>query len=182
MEGMETWQEKVEERIKKRREILFSPTDILFSELEEKLSRANRRAIILWAFELSEEVNKRITLKYPDEERGTKCLETSALWASGFIKMKEAKEAIIKCHAAAKETENKEDIALFHAIAQGCSSVHTPKHAMGLPVYELTAIVRRKGFVEEEILTRVKEYLRLLEKAIVEEQSYKGSWAGFLLF
>ena len=53
-----------------------------------------------------------------------------------------------------------EDAALCHAVAQACSVVHTPRHALGYPVYELTARVIRSGFegFEDDVERRVSEY------------------------
>ena len=66
-------------------------------------------------------------------------------WAAGEIKMPVAKRAILNCHALAKKMTSPTDSARCHAIAQGFSVVHTTGHALGLPIYELTAIVRELG-------------------------------------
>ena len=50
--------------------------------------------------------------------------------------MPQAKAAILACHALAREWDSPEDIALCHAVGQGCSVVHTAGHAMGYPIYE----------------------------------------------
>ena len=49
------------------------------------------------------------------------------------------------CHAFAKEIDKKEDIAICHAIGQACAVVHTAGHAIGYPIYDLTAIIYRLG-------------------------------------
>lgn len=56
--------------------------------------------------------------------------------------MPAARRAILAAHAAAKETADPVSIALCHAIGQACGTVHVETHAIGLAMYELTALVR----------------------------------------
>lgn len=75
-----------------------------------------------------------------------------------------------------------EDAALCHAVAQACSVVHTLRHALGYPVYELTARVIRSGFegFEDDVERRVSEYAdRLAYRASRADQPRQ--WAGFML-
>ena len=87
-----------------------------------------------------------------------------------------AKRAILDVHAMAKLMDDPVDAALCHAVGQGCSCVHTPKHALGLPVYELTAVFLTGGDPEES----VGAYADSLKRISAEE---KGGMtlAGFLL-
>ena len=104
------------------------------------------------------------------------------LWAAGEIKMPEAKRFILNCHALAKESENPEAIALCHAVGQACSVVHTGGHAMGFPIYELTALVYRfgTGHCREIIERRRQEYLEKLLFWTRKAPSIPGPWASFL--
>ena len=52
------------------------------------------------------------------------------------------RRAILDLHAMAKTLSDPADAARCHAVAQACSAVHTEAHAIGLAVYELTAIAR----------------------------------------
>ena len=94
--------------------------------------------------------------------------------------MPEAKRAILNCHAVAKELTNKEDIALCHAIGQACGVVHTVGHAIGLPIYELTAIVYKYGIdnCKDKLINRKKEYI---DKIYYYQEHYKEykKWAKF---
>ncbi len=177
---MEKWQDSVQKRVKRGNAVLFQQKDSLFLELETLLGEASHKAVVLWALELCEDAEKRIVEIAPEEQRGRICIEECALWAAGFINMPIAKRAILDCHAIAKTTDDKELIALSHALAQGCSCVHTPKHAMGYPIYDLTALVRREGFDSAVIGNRVAFYLKRLRKAILAEKEYEGPWADFL--
>lgn len=57
-----------------------------------------------------------------------------------------AKKAILDSHAVAKETEDRIYAALCHAIGHYGATVHVETHAIGLPFYELTAIVMECGY------------------------------------
>lgn len=93
-----------------------------------------------------------------------------------------AKKAILECHAMAKELTDIADIALCHAIGQACSVVHTQRHAMGYPVYELTAIVRKnKTQISEEVVKqRIGYYIERLLFWQKEAHRENGTWAKFI--
>ena len=82
-----------------------------------------------------------------------------------------------------KKISCQEDIALCHAIGQACSVVHTVGHAMGYPIYELTALVRKYGVdgCKAVIESRKQKYIDLLNYWHENYQNYKGEWAKFML-
>ena len=84
-----------------------------------------------------------------------------------------AKRAILDCHAMAKELTNPADIARCHAVGQACSVVHTAGHALGYPMYELTAIVLELGLDDcrEPIEHRVRYYEQRLHDWAEHEKS-----------
>ena len=133
------------------------------------LNSSSRKAIVLWAFELAEEGIDTLEFRCPQDDRARKSLELSKRWARGDIKMPTAKSAILNCHGAAKDAKNEVCVALFHAVGQACSCVHTSDHALGFPIYELTAIIER-----------ISEYESILIKAQKEALSHPGPWASFL--
>lgn len=59
--------------------------------------------------------------------------------------MPASKRAIIGCHALAKELSSAADIARCHTVGQACATVHAKGHAIGFPIYDLTAMIREKG-------------------------------------
>ena len=95
--------------------------------------------------------------------------------------MPAAKREILACHALAKSLPP-EEAALCHAAAQACSTVHTPGHALGFPLYELTALVLRYGpeSCREPIEKRAAEYCGRLIFWQKEEQEGNFRWAEFL--
>ena len=135
------WLAEVKAKAKRKNQILFSKDSLLLTDLCQLIARANRRALILWALELAEETARELAEKYPEDHRPLDAIAASRAWASGEIKMPIAKQAILNCHAMAKELENPTDIARCHAVGQACSVVHTVGHALGYPMYELTAII-----------------------------------------
>ncbi|MDO4460094.1 MAG: hypothetical protein Q4C42_08505 [Clostridia bacterium] len=93
-----------------------------------------------------------------------------------------AKRAILDCHAVAKEIESEEDIARCHAIGQACGTVHANGHAVGFPIYDLTALIRENGTdnCDEIIRERVDYYLERLLYWKENHIHRSDKWAGFL--
>lgn len=176
------WTQMVEVRRKARRQILFSKEDPLLQPLSLALSRQNRRAVILWALELGEASAASLAQKYPGELRPQEALAAARAWAAGYIKMPLARQAILSCHRMAKELDDPADQALCHAVGQAASVVHTPGHAMGYPIYALTAMVRRKGWPQcvSQIQQQADHYLDRLLYWQQAEPEYPGPWAPFL--
>ena len=109
-------------------------------------------------------------------------MQAARAWAAGVIRMPLARQAILSCHALARELTAPGDIARCHAVAQGCSVVPTTGHAMGLPVYELTAVVRERGLenCREAVERRSREYSDRLLYWERHTEEYSGPWAAFL--
>lgn len=176
------WLEEVAGKLRRRNQILFAKDSPFLQDLAELLRGQSHRVQVLWALSLAEEIVEILEQKYPEELRPREALEAARLWAQGEIKMRPAQRKILDCHAVAKELTSSEDVALCHAAGQGCSVVHTPGHALGLPMYELTALVRRYG------LTDCREAVEARKAAYVERLFYWGThqaegfdhWAGFI--
>ena len=177
------WKEETAGRIKRKNQILFSKTSSCLRELDEQISRQNHRTLVLWALALAEETAALLEQRYPEECRPRIALEAAWLWASGKIKMRKAQRRILDCHAVAKELTSREDIALCHAVGQACGVVHAAGHALGYPIYELSAIVYREGLEKaiEPVEERCRYYLERLQQAEEEERASEGPWAPFLL-
>ena len=176
------WLAEVKAKAKRKNQILFSKDSLLLTDLCQLIAQANRRALILWALELAEETARELAGKYPEDPRPREAIAASKAWASGEIKMPIAKQAILNCHAMAKELADPADIARCHAVGQACSVVHTAGHALGYPMYALTAIVLEHGLDDcrDSIEQRVMYYEQLLRYWMEYEKTYKQNWAGFL--
>lgn len=176
------WLAEVQAKARRRNQILFTGDSLLLDELRRLIAGANRRALILWALDLAEETARELEDKYPDDRRLREAVETARVWAAGEIKMPLARREILDCHAMAKELPDPADSARCHAVGQACSVVHTEGHAMGYPIYELTALVRERGMEDcrETVEARVRDYERRLLQWMEREPSSQQNWADFL--
>ena len=177
------WKEILEKRMKARRQILFSKDDDAIMSLNLLIADMPRRAAILWALELAEEAVILLETKYPLEERPRTALTMTRMWAFGEVKMPVAKHAILDCHAVAKEISSTADIARCHAIGQACGTVHANGHAIGYPIYDLTALIRENGLenCDEVICDWINYYIG---KLIYWKENYRNcsnQWASFLI-
>lgn len=175
--------EDVRIKYEKKNKILFSRDSKCLQGLLDLIRKQKHRTIVMWAFISIEDIYNELIKKYPNEDRLERGISLCKAWSRGDIKMPVAKKALLDIHAIAKEIDNPYDIALFHAIGQGCATVHVETHAIGLVMYELTAIVLKYGIdnCEEAILSKINKYiinLKLCEKEIINN---KDKWASFLL-
>lgn len=94
-----------------------------------------------------------------------------------------AKRAILDCHAVAKEIDDKEAIALCHAVGQACAVVHTVGHALGFPIYDLTATICRCGSDDfaSAVLARKNDYIDKLFYWREHSSDPVYTWAPFML-
>lgn len=176
------WLAEVQAKVKRRNQILFAAESPLLADLHRLIAGANRRALILWALELAEETVRELESRYPDDHRPREAVEAARAWAAGKIKMPLAKRAILACHAMAKELAEPADIARCHAVGQACSTVHTEGHALGYPIYELTALARELGVEDcrEVVEARVRAYEQRLGLWMDREKTNQQDWAVFL--
>ena len=177
------WLDEVQQKIRHKNQILFSKDCPLFDPLNSLLAQQNHRTIVLWALDLAEEAVHTLQANYPEDSRPADALAATRLWAAGKVKMPLAKKEILRCHGMAKELSSPADSALCHAIGQACGTVHTAGHALGFPIYELTAIVRRTGIenCRTAVEKRCCQYLEKLTEWQQKEPVYTGEWAKFLL-
>ena len=85
--------------------------------------------------------------------------------------------------AKAKELTAPADISRCHAVGQACSVFHTAGHALGYPMYELTAIVLELGLdgCRDSVEQRVMYYGQRLRYWMEYEKTCQHNWAGFLM-
>lgn len=177
------WMDEMQQKLRRKNQILFSPDSPFLQELAEALPGCSHRTLVLWALDLAEEDVRLLEAAYPGDSRPRGALAAAWMWASGSVKMRAAQRAILDCHAVAKEISSPEHIALCHAVGQACGVVHTTGHAMGLPIYELTALVRRDGpeRCREAVEARRQTYLDRLAYWREHTAQATISWAPFLL-
>lgn len=141
------WEDKVKEKAARGREIVFGKDNPMTAELAGAAEKASRAACAFWALDAAERCAGLVTC---GAWEAAEAVRLSRLWAEGKIKMPLAKAAILACHGAARRCGDRFDRAVLHAVGQGCSTVHSKKHAVGLPMYLLTAVYVRYGAEETE--------------------------------
>ena len=176
------WLAEVSAKAKRHNQILFSKESLLLDNLRHLIDQSNRRELTLWALELAEDTVLQLAERYPEDLRPGEAIAASRAWTACEIKMPIAKRAILNCHAMAKELTDLADIARCHAVGQACSVVHTAGHALGYPLYELTAIVLEHGLdgYRDSIEQRVVHYEQRLHYWTEFEKTCQQNWAGFL--
>lgn len=176
------WLDQTMAKLKRGNVVLFAKDSPLFAELSQIISRERHKVMVLWAFEFASQTVEALRRRYPDEVRPQLALDTARAWAAGNVKMPVAKRAILACHAFAKELNDPIDVALCHAIGQACGVVHANGHAIGYPVYDLTAIVLRSGIhnCREPVERRVGDYIERIAYWREHHADYEGPWAEFM--
>lgn len=170
-------------KLKKKNKILFSRESECLQGLLKLIRKQKHRTLVLWAFECIQESIDIINSHYPDDHRVDKAVELCKKWAKGEVKMAEAKKALLEVHAITKEITDLSDIALCHAIGQALACIHVETHAIGLPIYELTAVVRKYGIDDcyEKIINKIEYYQNTLEQCEEKIDYLECKWAPFLL-
>ncbi len=176
------WIDEASIKIKRKNQVLFSKDSEYMQDLIALFEAQNHRVMALWAFAFAAESIAKLEEKYPEEKRPREALEAAKDWASGKIKMRLAQRKILDCHAFAKEIESKEDIAVCHSIGQACAVVHTAAHAIGYPIYDLTAIIYQHGIenCKEAVEQRKREYMEKIFYWKEHQWDYQGTWADFM--
>ncbi len=151
-------------RIQKKRAIWFEPSDLCLKEISDYISNSSKEMVIEWSLLQVKRIIDTLKQKYPEEDRAVLAYERSIQWLHKQIKMPMVKHAILDCHAVVNDITSPSDKALFHAVGQGLSTIHVKTHAMGIPIYELTSIVRTHiDDFECEVNQKIKDYLNAFD-------------------
>lgn len=177
------WLNEAQNRINKKNKVLFAKDSAFLADLAALIQEQNHRTMVLWAFEFADETVQSLFARYPNEKRLEAAVLTSKAWAAGKVKMPVAKRAILQAHAVAKEIDALEDIALCHAIGQACGVVHANGHAIGFPIYDLTAIIRHHGVpgCKRAVEERKQQYFERLYYWREHYKAYPYDWADFMI-
>lgn len=178
-----SWLDGVVARMRRKNQILFAPDSLLLQDLVTALEGQSRRTVTFWALEQAEQVARQLAEKYPDLSGPMDAVAAARAWAAGQIRMPQAKRAILACHALAKDLpEDPAAAARCHAVAQGCSTVHTTGHALGLPIYALTALVYEQGIpgCRAAAEAQAAAYRQRLFYWQQQAPACTGPWAPFL--
>jgi hypothetical protein len=146
----------IELKYKKGNQLLFSRDSECLQDLISLIELQKHRTLVMWAFDCAQKPLSIFAAKRPNDHRPQMALQLCESWAKGTIKMPAAKRAILDVHAAAKELDDRVDIALAHAIGHAGATVHVETHALGLVFYELTAIVFDVGLAKCDLAVNGK--------------------------
>lgn len=173
---------EMEQRKQRKNQILFAKTDPCLFPLWQRLEQVNRRTVVAWALACLEEPVEQLSRQYPANPRPREALETTRLWAMGRVKMPQARPAILAVHAMAKQLSDLGDAAFCHGVGQGCSTVHTLRHAMGLPIYELTALAHHTppDQLAARLERKIQAYHETLDRCLALGDAALPCWASFL--
>ncbi|MDX9721619.1 MAG: hypothetical protein RBU37_12790 [Myxococcota bacterium] len=110
--------------------------------LVKMIETQSKATLASWAVEYSEQVMLPLWSKtYPDDLRPQNALHAARQWLSGAIKLPQAKTAILQCHTAAREANEKPSAqAAARAIGQSASTIHSARHCIGLALYGAIAV------------------------------------------
>ncbi len=172
----------VDIKIKKGNKILFSRESECLQDLIKLIAKQNHRILVMWALDCAKTTLAQFEEKYPDELRPRRALELCKMWSRGKIKMREARRAILDAHAVAKEINDDEYGALAHAIGHAGAAVHVETHAIGLAIYELTAIVLKyeKDDYKKPVTEKINYYYKRLLYWQDMTDKLRIDWVGFL--
>jgi len=173
----------IELKYNNRNQLLFSRDSECLQDLIRLIGKQKHRTLVMWTFDCAQKPLSIFEEKYPNEPRLRRALELCEVWARGIIKMPEAKRAILDAHAVAKEIDDKEYIAIAHAIGHAGATVHVETHALGLVFYELTAIVLNVGLEKCDLAVN-KKISYYYERLVYWQENIDAknvSWAKFLL-
>lgn len=166
------------------RKILFSRESDCLQPLLSLIEKQKHRALALWALEYAEDLVNKFEYKYPSELRPHEALDACRAWARGEVKMPTAKKAIHAAHNAATEiADDTVYSAIARAIGQAVSTVHVETHAIGGPIYALTALVY-ESCQENKQMAVAQECDKLYKRILYWESNVdliNMPWAGFLL-
>lgn len=162
----------IQQRLHRKCKILFKPEDPWLLSLNKALEGLSRRESVAWAFECC--------LPLIDSPELQEAYELVEKWARGEVKMPQAKQAILSIHRLAREAQELNEELRLRAIAQGLSTVHTSKHAIGLPLYYLSSLVHRSGIVYPQVISAtIAKYQQTIED-IKQRDLTQTPWANFL--
>ncbi len=173
----------VEQKLKKKNKLLFSRESECLQELKTLIEQQKHRTLVMWALYCAKAPLTQFENKYPLELRPRKALKLCEDWSRGKIKMPAAKRAILDAHKVALEIDDNVYGALCHAIGHAGATVHVKTHALGLPFYELTAIVLKTGEdgYHKQVIEKINYYFQQLNYWQERIDTVDFEWASFLM-
>jgi len=126
----------------KARKMLSDRDAPYIQSLVKLIETQSKATLAQWAVDYAGRVILPLWSKHdPDDPRPQDALNAARAWLAGAIKLPQAKAAILRCHAAARESgANPAAQAAARAIGQCASTIHAPRHCIGLALYGAVAV------------------------------------------
>lgn len=169
----------VEEKMRRKNILLYNRNSKSLEALMKAIRLSTHKTLILWSFECITPIIDNLKTRY-NVDQIDNALLVAKKWAAGEVKMGVAKKAILEIHSLANAALNSVDHYYFHAIGQGLSTVHVETHAIGLVIYELSALtwIHKDADYEKVVSERIKAYIETLKT--IEKNTTNYKWAPFI--
>lgn len=109
------------------------------------------RLLAAWAADCAEHVLSLFELKYPEDHRPRRAIETARAWSRGEVTVGEAREAAYAAHAAARDASNPAAREVARAAGHAVATAHMADHELGAAAYAIKAV--RLASPEAEAIT-----------------------------
>lgn len=128
----------------KARKMLTNWDSPVIQALIAQIETQSKATLAHWALDEAKEHLLPLWQKdFPEDMRPDQAIQGAKDWLEGKVKLPQVKPLILQCHAAAREAEGW-SIArgAARAIGQCASTIHSPRHCIGLPLYGALALAR----------------------------------------
>lgn len=115
------------------------------------LEPSQHRLLALWAADCAEHVLPLFNTHYPEDDRPWKAIETARAWAQGQASAKDARQAAVAAHAAARDAQDPVARLVARAAGHAAATAHMADHELGAAAYAIKA-VQQASSASESIL------------------------------
>ena len=120
------------------------------------LDVASHRLLASWAADCAEHVLPLFTVKYPEDHRPRRAIETARAWSRGEATVGEARKASVAAHAAARDSADAAAREAARAAGHAVATAHMADHELGAAAYAIKA-VRLASFTAEAMAAGERE-------------------------
>ncbi len=112
-------------------------------------SKAEHRALALWAAECAEHVLPFFEKERPEDTRPRKAVAAVRAWVKGKQKLMEVRKAALASHKAARGLKSASALATARAAGHAAATAHVTSHAVYAARYAISA-AETLGFTNEQ--------------------------------
>jgi len=104
------------------------------------LEPSQHHLLALWAADCAEHVLPLFNIQYPEDDRPQKAIETARAWAQGLASVKDARQAAVAAHAAARDAQDPAARLVARAAGHAAATAHMADHELGAAAYAIKAV------------------------------------------